>query len=162
MRVHLSPALIRAIAVLLAMALPTAASAQGAVHPDPARPHAGFKPHQLSFETPADGVARAEFRSAPFFAVILKSTSPCGVTEPERLAAQALFPANKVFASRFGCESEPEENVTYTNVRPNFGFLAVYAGATAREAETFLAKVKATGRFPAANVRQMQAVLVYP
>ena len=163
MRAHLPAALIRAaLVVLCAAALPGAAGAQGSIQPDPARPHGGFKPHQLSFQTPVDGVARAEYRSHLFFAIILKSAPRCSVTEDERLAAQALFPANKVFATRFGCDDEPEEHVTYTNVNAEFGFLAVYAGATSREAEAFLARVKATGRFPGANVRRMQAVIVYP
>jgi hypothetical protein len=41
-------------------------------------------------------------------------------------------------------------------------FLAVYAGETASQAEDLLARVKATGRFFGANVRRMQAVIVYP
>lgn len=158
MRVHLSASL---ILVALA-ALPGSGWAQGVIHADPARPFPGFKDHQLSFQTPNDGVARAEYRSAPFYALVLKSARRCSLTEAERRAAQALFPSNKVFATRFGCDDEPEEHVTYTNVNPDVGFLAVYAGETASQAEDFLARVKATGRFPGANIRRMQAVIVYP
>lgn len=161
MRVHLSAAL--TLSALLAVAgLPALATAQGAVHGNPARPYQGFKPHQLSFQTPSDGVARAEFRSAPFYAIILKSAGRCSIAEDERRAVQALFPANKVFATRFECPDEPEENIAYTNVNPEVGFLAVYAGDALPQAEEFLARVKATGRFPGANIRRMQAVLVYP
>jgi hypothetical protein len=143
-------------------AAPGVAWAQGAIEPDPARPLPGFKSHQLSFHVPADGVARAEYRSVPFFAVILKSARRCSLTEEERLAAQRLFPAAKVFATRFGCDEEPEDNVTYTNVNADFAFIALYAGQTSREADALLARVKATGRFPDANIRRMQAVMVYP
>jgi hypothetical protein len=132
------------------------------VFPDPSQPRAGFKPHELPFATPTDGVARAEFRSAPFFAVILKTAERCSLTEAERRQVQALFPANRVFSTRFDCPESIEEHITYTDVDPKWGFLAVYAGATQPEAERFLRKVVSMERFPGANVRRMQAVLVYP
>jgi hypothetical protein len=34
---------------------------------------------------PADGVARADSFSVPFYAIILKTTERCGVSEPGRL-----------------------------------------------------------------------------
>lgn len=138
------------------------ATAEGRIFPDPAQPHSGFKSHQLAFATPKDGVARTEFRSQPFFAVILKTAPRCSVGEAERLQVQALFPSSKVFATRFDCEDSIEEHITYTDVDPKWGFLAVYAGSTRTEAERFLKGVAATGRFPGANVRRMHAVLVYP
>ena len=138
------------------------AAAEGRIFADPAQQHPGFKPHQLAFATPKDGVARTEFRSAPFQAVILKSAPRCTIGEAERLEVQKLFPSNKVFTTRFGCEDDVEEHVTYTNADPKWGFLAVHAGATEAEAREFLRKVNALGRFPGANVRSMQAVLVYP
>jgi uncharacterized protein len=137
------------------------APADGRPLGDPTRAPAGFKPHQLAFATPKDGVARAQFRSTPFYAVILKTLARCAANEPERLSVQALFPANKVFSTRFGCD-EPEENITYTNVDANFGFLAVFGGPTEADAREVLRKVQAAGGFPGANVRRMQAVLVYP
>ncbi len=139
-----------------------AAPAEGSVFADPAQTQHGFKPHQLAFATPKDGVARAEFRSQPFFAVILKTAPRCSLKENERRQVQALFPSNKVFFTRFGCEDALEEHITYTNVDPKHGFLAAYAGATAAEADGFLARVRQSGRFPGANVRKMRAVLVYP
>ena len=144
------------------LAFPAAARAQGEILPDPRQPASGFKPHELAFRTPADGVARAEYKSAPFYAVILKSAPRCSLPEQERLEAQALFPANKVFSTRFQCDDNVEENIDYTNVDRRFGFIAVYAGVEAGEGERFLEKVRATGRFPGANLRRMQAVLVYP
>ena len=134
----------------------------GTIHPDPAKPRPGFKPHQLSFETPQDGVARDEFRSAPFFAVILKTTEPCSVKEKERAEIQALFPQNKVFAPLTSCDDDPEDTIFYTNVNRKVGFIAVYAGETQEQAQQLLAVVKQTGKFPGANVRRMQAVLGYP
>jgi hypothetical protein len=94
--------------------------------------------------------------------VILKTTERCVVTEAERLQAQAQFPASKVFSMRFNCDDDVEENVSYTNVNDKFGFLAVYAGRTLKEAKARLEQVKAAGRFPGANIRKMQARFVYP
>jgi hypothetical protein len=74
---------------------------------------------------------------------------------------QALFPDNKVFATSFECDSNDENNVTYTGVDDKHGFIAVYAGADKATAQKMLAKVKALGRFPGANLRKMQVVLVY-
>jgi len=138
---------------------------QGKVQPDPTGPQRacrGLKPHELCFERPRDGVARAEYLSEPFYAVILKTTEPCMITEEERLQAQALFPRSKVFSMRFQCSDNFEENITYTNVDAKFGFIAVYAGTTLEEAKKRLAEVNATGKFPGANIRKMQAKLVYP
>jgi hypothetical protein len=139
-----------------------AAVAAPAACADPAKPCPGFRPHDLSFPLPGDGVARAEVRSASFFAVILVSGAPCRVTERERAEAQALFPGSKVFSARFGCDGDVENNVSYTNVDPKAGFLAVHAGADRAAADAMLARVKATGRFPGANVRRMEVVFVYP
>jgi len=147
--------------MLAALAFAAAAAAP-AVCADPAKPCAGFKPHDLSFALPRDGVPRAEVRSAPFFAVILVSGAPCRVTERERAEAQALFPEAKVFSARFECDGDVENNVTYTNVDPKAGFLAVHAGSDRAAADAMLARVKATGRFQGANVRRMEAVFVYP
>ncbi|HXJ07874.1 MAG TPA: hypothetical protein VNH12_00070 [Burkholderiales bacterium] len=55
-----------------------------------------------------------------------------------------------------------ENNVTYSNVNPKVRFLAVYAAQDRAAAEAFLAEVKASGRFPGANLRRMQAVFVSP
>ena len=138
------------------------APVEGRILADPARAHPGFKPHELAFTTPRDGMARAEFRSVSFYAVILKTAERCSLKEAERREVQALFPFHKVFFPRAGCDEFPEENITYTNVDPKYGFLAVYAGATESEAREFLKKVNALDRFKGANVRRMQAVLAYP
>ena len=144
--------------ILVAAAL----AAGPAVCPDPANPCPGFRAHDLSFELKRDGVARAEQRSAAFFAVILASGKVCGFSERQRAEAQALFPGAKVFSTRFECEGDVENNVSYTNADPKAGFIAVYAGADQGAADAMLARVKATGKFPGANLRRMQVRFVYP
>jgi len=117
-----------------------------------------FQPNDLPIRVPRNAVI---FDSDLFYAVILRSVpSPeesCDnfIPEPERLAAQTLFRDNKVFTSR--C-AEPGQ-VSYSNTNPKAQFMAVYAGMTLAEANSMLAKVKATGKFPGANIRRMRAVL---
>src|SRR5688572_15686863 len=150
-------------AVMTALALPAASrAADPVVCGDPARPCPGFRPHDLSFPLPTDGKARAEARSAPFFAVLLRTAARCAITEAERLEIQKLFPRHKVFATRFECDDDPENNVTYTKVSDKHGFVAVWAGPDRAAGAKLLAEVKALGRFPGANLRQLQVVLVYP
>jgi len=149
----------RGLALFLT-AFVTAASAQ--VCGDPDKPCAGFKDNDLSFPLPKDGVARAESKSPPFYAVILRTAKPCSIQEKERREVQALFPRNKVFHTRFECDGDVENNVTYTNVNDKFAFLAVYAGEQRAAAEAFLGQVKAMGRFTGANLRRMQVVFVSP
>jgi hypothetical protein len=152
----------RAAAALILAALAGAAQAQGRVLPDPTKPSPeGFKPHQLPFVTPKDGVAREQYRSLPFYAVILKSALPCAAAQKERAEIQQLFPANKVFAQLVDC-GDDEDTIRYTNVKNDLGFIAVYGGDTPEQAQAVLAKAKETGRFPGVNLRRMQAVLLYP
>ena len=73
-----------------------------------------------------------------------------------------MFPLSKVFFESFQCDDDVEEAIRYTNVNAKFSFLAVYAGATLKEANKRLAEVKAGGKFAGANVRKMQAVFVFP
>jgi len=129
---------------------------------DPAKPCAGFKDNDLSFPLPKDGAARAESKSPPFYAVILRTAERCKIPAAEQREVQALFPRNKVFHTRFECDDDVENNVTYTNVNDKFAFLAVYAGGERAAAEAFLGQVKAMGKFPGANLRRMQVVFVSP
>jgi hypothetical protein len=135
---------------------------QGRVCSDPARPCGDdFKPNELSFEIVTKfAFDRGEDRSKPFFAVILESGPLCGIPDVKRVEVQALFPGRKVFLHRYLCE-DFGDNVGYTKVNKKVGFLAVYGGDTAAEAKKALAEVKATGRFPAANVRKMQVYVTY-
>ena len=117
-----------------------------------------FQPYQLPFRVPANAVI---YETETFYAVILKSVrdaskgADCNVFVPEtdRLAAQALFPHNKVFASR--CFESGD--LYYTNVASDQQFIAVYAGRTIAEARALLSKVKATRKYPGANLRRMRA-----
>jgi hypothetical protein len=113
-----------------------------------------FQPHDLQFRIPRNAVI---WESEPFYAVMLKSVDAkrnCDayVDETERQAAQALFPRHKVFADRCG---EPG-NLYYTNTNSDYRFMAVYAGKTRAEANRVLGMVRATGKFPTANLRRMQ------
>lgn len=124
----------------------------------PCKTIATFAPYALPFRLPEHAVI---YDTELFYAIILKSMNArddnCEVFvhEDERLATQALFPANKVFSSR--C-AEPGE-LSYTNTNPNQRFMAVYAGMTVAEANRMLGTVKATGKFPGANIRRMRAVM---
>jgi hypothetical protein len=117
---------------------------------------ATFEANDLSFRIPKNAVM---WETEDFYAVVLKSvrTKPddCAqfVSETERLAAQSLFPQRKVFTSR--CVDAG--SLYYTNTAPNQRLMGVYAGATRAEAARTLAAVKATGRFPGANIRRMRA-----
>jgi hypothetical protein len=117
---------------------------------------ATFQPYDLPFRLPAKAVI---YDTDLFYAVILKSVSArndnCDIFVPEsdRLAAQILFPDRKVFSSR--CAGAPE--LSYTNTSPNQHFMAVYAGMTLADANRILETVKATRKFPGANVRRMRA-----
>lgn len=148
--------------VALAFAGVSSADALGKVQGDPRVACEVAKPHELCFAKPSDGVARAEYLSEPFYAVILKTAAKCSIPEKERSKVQALFPAHKVFSMRFFCGEDVEEAISYTNVNDQFAFLAVYAGATKADGNKMLKTVRASGRFPGANVRKMQAKLVYP
>ena len=150
-------------AILLLQAGVAAADSLGRIQPDPSTPcRVAFKPHEMCFETPKDEIARDEYLSEPFYAVMLLTAERCTIPEATRLQAQQQFPRAKVFSMRFHCEDDIEENISYTNVNDQFGFLAVYAGRTLKEAKAMLEKVKATGRFQGANIRRMQARLMYP
>jgi hypothetical protein len=116
---------------------------------------ATFQPNDLPFRIPENAVI---FDTELFYAIVLKSVAAkeedCNVfvSETERLEAQALFPDHKVFTSR--C-ADPE-TLFYTNVNPKFRIMAVYGGTTLAEAQRMLAAVKATGKFPGANLRRMR------
>ena len=154
--------MILAVIASLVLAMALADQPAAPVCADLARPCPGFKAHDLSFRLPRDGKARAEVRSAPFYAVILRSGARCSVTEGERVEAQKRIPGSKVFSARFGCDDDPENNVTYTNVDPKAGFLAVHAGPDRAAGEAMLARVQALGLYPGANLRRMQAAFVFP
>jgi hypothetical protein len=124
---------------------------------------ATFQANDLPFQVGKDMVI---VDTVPFYAIILKSAAVkddnCDVFIPEsdRVAAQELFPNNKVFSSR--C-IDPE-NLFYEEVgtrKPRIlsethRIMAVYAGRTLAEAKELLEAVKATGKYPGANIRRLR------
>jgi hypothetical protein len=124
----------------------------------PCKSAATFEPNDLPFRMPENAVI---YDTELFYAVILKSVNAADdncdvfVPEDERLAAQALFPDHKVFSSR--CV-EPGR-LSYSNTSPKARLMAVYAGTALTDANRMLAAVKATGKFPGANLRRMRAVM---
>ena len=122
----------------------------------PCKTSATFPPNDLPFRVPETANI---YDTDLFYAVVLKSVNVSDdncdtfVPESDRLAAQRLFPDNKVFSSR--C-AEPGE-LSYTNTSPKARFMAVYAGTTLADANLMLVRVKATGKYPRANVRRMRA-----
>lgn len=160
-------ALFSAFALLLAIGagLPAFAESKlpGRIHDyPPAETGPGVKMHQLAVEWPSDRIARAEFRSEEFFAIILKSGKRCALTEAERQTIQDLFPRNKVFMDYFQCDDASEDFVRYSNVNPDYSFIAVFGGRTFEDADRLFESMDLETAFPGANIRKMQAVLVYP
>ena len=126
----------------------------------PCKTSATFQPNHLPFRVAEKAVI---YDTELFYAIILKSVGvsedDCNVFVPEseRLKAQALFPDHKVFASRCNDASlGPEDFYFYSNTNPKHRFMAVYAGTTIAEAQRMLSAVKATGKFPGANIRRMR------
>src|SRR5688500_20081795 len=149
-----------ALPVLLILLSPAVAKTQS-ICPDPEKPCGSFKPYELSFRIPPGKLARPEDRSAAFYAIILKSAAPCSIADDQRKAAQADFPRNKVFISRFECK--PEDIISYTTIDDRkYSILAVYAGSTRRQAEAFLSRVRTRGSYPDAYLRRMTVVRVHP
>jgi len=121
----------------------------------PCKTSATFEANDLPFRVPKNAVI---YDTELFYAIVLKtvgtSDQDCEVFVPEseRTETQGLFPDHKVFASR--CP-EPG-NLSYSNTSSKHRFMAVYAGTTLAEANRMLAAVKATGKFPGANIRRMR------
>lgn len=121
----------------------------------PCKTSATFQPYDLPFRLPEHAVI---YDTELFYAVILKSIradeNDCNIfiPEDERLRTQTLFPDHKVFGSR--C-NEPE-NLGYSNMNRNSRFMAIYPGTTIADTNRMLAAVKATGKFPGANIRRMR------
>lgn len=122
----------------------------------PCRTSITFESYDLPFRVPKDAVIT---ETEEFYAIILQSVrhaeGDCErfVSEDERRSAQELFPHLKVFTSR--CTNPG--GLFYTNVAENTEFMAVYGGATKAQAGRMLATVKATGKYPGANIRRMRA-----
>lgn len=119
-----------------------------------------FAQNDIPFELPKGFII---YGSEYFYAVILKSQVVADLfggeegckpaaSEQERLATQELFPINKVFTQGCGYGE-----IYYTGIKENSVFMAVYGGKTLAQAEVFLKKVQAAGRFKGAFIKKMQA-----
>src|SRR3984893_7822510 len=117
----------------------------------PCKTSATFQPNDLPFRVPKNAVI---YDTELFYVIILKSVATseddCDifVPESERLNVQALFPDHKVFSSR--CPDV--ETLFYTNISSKHRIMAVYAASTLVEAKRLLESIKATGKFPGANI----------
>ena len=125
-----------------------------------------LQPYDLPFRVPKNAVI---YDTELFYAIVLKrvhvADQKCDqfISENDRLSAQNLFPHQKVFASRrcgdageVGYQNANSTDATNDHGRPS-EFIAVFAGTTLADANRILATVKATGKFPGANVRRMRA-----
>lgn len=145
-----------------------------AVCPDPAKPcrhkEKTFDDWELSFKMPPKLQPNKPYKSAAFYALILKTYETgddCDggeyieAVETERKNLQINYPERKAFAA-YQCPnmgavdydfegkwSAGKENIVIGN------FLAIYAGETKAEAENLLSKIKT--RYPEAAIKQMTA-----
>ena len=159
-----------------AQAKATPTPAPNAICSDPAKPCSNktipFDEWALSFKLPAKVQPNKTYRSAPFFAILVK-TMQAGEEdlcdggefiesmEQERKELQEQYPDRKVFAS-YSCPNmgatgydfpgsyDPREERALID-----NFIAVYAGQTEDEAKKLLPTLKAT--YPKAAIKPMTA-----
>lgn len=130
-----------------------------------------FAEWELSFKLPPKIAANKTYRSAPFYAVLLKAVNfneDCDggefivALENERKKVQSLLSQRKVFAS-YSCPnmdavsydfpgrmSADKERVEIDN------FIAIYGGYTEAEAKEVLAVIK--DEYPKAQIKKMTAM----
>lgn len=143
-----------------------------AVCPDPKKPchHAKktFEDWELSFRLPQKIKSNTTYKSAPFYAVIIrKYEEGCGeldINEPlekERLRLQKLLPARKVFAE-YSCPNMEAVGYDFNGKMDAAGerflymdYIAVYAGETLEEANKLLGEL--SKKHPQAEVKKMTA-----
>ena len=154
---------------------PTPTPLPNAVCPDPAQPckgnkDIGFDEWSITFRLPAKVQPNKTYRSAPFYAIIVKilqnaDEDPCDggdyveSLEAERKSLQKEFPDRKVFAS-YSCPNMGATGYDFPGSSDSEktlvdNFIAVYAGSTKEEAEKLLPRLKA--KYPAAQVKPMTA-----
>lgn len=130
-------------------------------HPD--KPFAAY---ELPFRLPRQLKANVEYRSVPFYAVVIRRQRDPACdggeytksVEQFRARAQRLFPERKVFADQqcpdMGAVSYVPEKETDTSSKPVEAFVAVYAGLTEREAKAV--QKKARKQFTGTVLRRMR------
>ncbi len=143
------------------------------VCPDPNAPcnsaRRKFAAYEMPFRLPARLRAGRQYKSIPFYAVIVKTydEEPCdsddhtASIERERLRIQKTYSARKVFGS-YSCPNLDTVDYDYPGKHDQSGervlimtFIAVYAGKSSTEAEEFLLSVRK--QFPDAVLKEMTA-----
>jgi hypothetical protein len=170
MKISLAFILLAACALLTAGSNSTYAQAQLKVCANPSAPCQSqvkeFAPYELSFELPKRLKPNVDYRSVPFFAVILRNKAGDPDTdcdqgeyssrlERERKQLQARFPDHKVFADH-QCPDMGAVSYVINGKRNTSTLLAIYGGNTREESELVLAKLKSNYR--GAAVRRVQVV----
>lgn len=154
---------------------PPPAQTANAICPNPAKPckhkEKEFAEWELSFKMPAKLKGNTTYKSAPFYAVILKTYSmddDCDggefieAAEKDRKKEQAMQLERKVFAS-YMCPNMDAVNYDFAGrmdakkervILDNF--IAIYAGATQQEADMTLQSMKS--EYPKAVLKRMTAM----
>ncbi len=157
-----------ALCLMILFAYDATAQAPLKVCADPSAPckspNKEFAQYELSFQLPKRLRPNVGYKSAPFWAVLLKSRSAdpdadcdegefSSKLENERKKVQSMFPDRKVFADQ-QCPDMGAVSYTISGKNNVNTFVAVYGGATRAEAETLLLKLKS--KYPGALVKSMQ------
>jgi hypothetical protein len=129
--------------------------------------HKEFAPYELSMVIPVRIKPNTEYKSEPFFAVMLKekiavpANEECDggefhtKVEAERKKVQSLFLSAKVFAG-YQCPDMGAIGYSIGGQPYNENFMAVYGGTTMEDANQVL--LLARTRYPKATIKKMQAV----
>lgn len=149
------------------LAAATAAQAQSGVicgFPRNCVPAYKFKPYELPFSTGRQAKFKAgdHVESDYFYAVVLGVIKTADTSEGDdfffnetkRLAAQKLFPDNKVFASRC-CGNGGA--VSYEGLSDTYNFLAVHGGENEEDATRLLSIARR--KYPSAEIKRMRVIL---
>ncbi len=145
--------------------------ATNSVCPDPANPcrkkQKEFGEWELSFRLPPRIRPNVTYKSASFYAIILKTYSEgCdeldvnSAVEPERVQIQTQYPTRKVFAE-YSCPNMDATVYEFAGKMTKEGeslysdYIAMYAGETSDEANRLLGELKA--QFPGATIKRMTA-----
>ena len=142
------------------------------VCPDPKKPcrhrEKNFDEWELSFQLPAKIKPNVTYKSAAFYAVIIKKYDEwCeefdsnSAVEPERLRVQKLLPTRKVFAD-YSCPNIDAVGYDFAGKTDKSGervlymdYIAVYAGKSLDEANQLLVDLRK--KYPKAEVKKMTA-----
>jgi hypothetical protein len=170
MKKHLHT-LLNLIIVLSLSFIYTSAQTPLKVCPNPSAPckskHREFYPYDLSFTLPAKIKANVDYKSAPFFAIILKESIKVSESEEcdggefhkrveaDRKKIQAGFPDKKVFAS-YQCPDMGALSYMVNGQPLNDNFIALYAGETQGEADLTMLLIKS--KYPKAALKKMQVI----